>query len=148
MDEEKAVRRSICEGQPSQVGLSERSDFSEGCSLLHTIQRQLEEGNVDKLSIQELVQLEQRLDNVLRQTRSRKTDIMLEAVSSFQEKEKQLRAENGHMETEIMTALNEEGREENYCHPTGALELEFGHQNDGMCSCTPASPELTMLAFL
>ncbi|KAK4757112.1 hypothetical protein SAY87_007239 [Trapa incisa] len=106
-----------------------------------------------------------------------KTEIMLEAVTSFQEKttvtleilvfhadprssvlsnhcfapqrgqQKQLIDENELKETKIITALNEEGQEENHCQPSGALGLEFGHQDGGMSRYTAASPELTK-AFL
>ncbi|KAK4774631.1 hypothetical protein SAY86_009566 [Trapa natans] len=54
------------------------------------------------------------------------------SIASKHLMEKQLRDENELKETKIITALNEEGQEENHCQPSGALGLEFGHQDGGM----------------
>ncbi|OWM71424.1 hypothetical protein CDL15_Pgr005611 [Punica granatum] len=148
MDEENAVRRSIQEVQPNQTGFSESSDFSKGSNLLHTIQRQLEEGNIDKLSIEELIQLEQWLDDALRKTRARKTEIMLEAAKSFHKQEKQLRVENEALQMKIDAAALNEKCQEDQCHPTGAsLELQFIPEADQRDS-RATSPEKPMLIFL
>ncbi|XP_013628775.1 PREDICTED: protein MADS AFFECTING FLOWERING 5-like isoform X3 [Brassica oleracea var. oleracea] len=62
--------------------------------LLETVQRKLEAANVDNITVQSLISLEEQSKTALSLTRARKTELMMQLVKSFQEKEKLLRDEN------------------------------------------------------
>ncbi|OIT22254.1 hypothetical protein A4A49_38958 [Nicotiana attenuata] len=79
--------------------------------LLQTVERRLEEPDVDGLSVTDLVHLENQLQSALMQARSRKTHLMVEYIKSLQEKEKLLREENKLLEDRI--AMMKKNREVN-----------------------------------
>lgn len=54
--------------------------------LLETVQSQLEGPNIEQLSVTDLVKLERQFNAALSQTRSRKTQLMLESIMSLHEK--------------------------------------------------------------
>ncbi|XP_009150582.1 protein MADS AFFECTING FLOWERING 5 isoform X1 [Brassica rapa] len=62
--------------------------------LLETVQRKIEAANVDNISVQSLIFLEEQFKTALSLTRARKTELMMQLVKSLQEKEKLLRDEN------------------------------------------------------
>nr|WGU24881.1 MADS-box protein [Isatis tinctoria] len=62
--------------------------------LLELVESKLVESNVDNVSVEPLVQLEDHLENALSVTRARKTELMLKLVENLKEKEKLLKEEN------------------------------------------------------
>ncbi|KAM7267164.1 hypothetical protein ACFE04_009330 [Oxalis oulophora] len=74
-------------------------------NLLQLIQRCLEEIDIEELNIVQLTQLERQLESALRQTRGKKTQVMMKSVAMLQDKEKQLSSENNSIEKEIISLL-------------------------------------------
>ncbi|CAH2073299.1 unnamed protein product [Thlaspi arvense] len=62
--------------------------------LLELVESKLVESDVDNVSVDSLVQLEDHLETALSITRARKTELMLKLVDSLKEKEKLLKEEN------------------------------------------------------
>ncbi|AAC00628.1 Similar to 'MADS box' transcription factors [Arabidopsis thaliana] len=62
--------------------------------LLETVQSKLEEPNVDNVSVDSLISLEEQLETALSVSRARKAELMMEYIESLKEKEKLLREEN------------------------------------------------------
>ncbi|PWA85940.1 K-box region and MADS-box transcription factor family protein [Artemisia annua] len=84
----------IDEGSSSGAGtdlevLLQSTRFRTCNELLQTVDRLVEENN-EQLSVNDMTQLELELDAALMQTRLRKTQLMMEYVSTLQEKEKTL----------------------------------------------------------
>lgn len=98
---------------------SEYSNLQSSAELLQIVERSLDEPNVDQLSVNELVQLEKQLNDALTQTRSRQTQVMIESISTLQEKEKMLREENEALQGQIAAAMENNGAKE-------GKEVEFG----------------------
>lgn len=73
--------------------------------------RQLEESDVDDLSITDLVHLENQVETALTQTRLRKTHLLIESIKNLHDKEKLLIEENKVLEDEIGTIKNKEENE-------------------------------------
>ncbi|KAG6656662.1 hypothetical protein CIPAW_04G038000 [Carya illinoinensis] len=88
VEEEIAVRRS------SELEKTHHADcpgLQMGARPLEMIQRYLEEQNIQEKTLIELTHLEIELDVMLRQTRFRKTQLMIEAIKAhYEEKIKQL----------------------------------------------------------
>ncbi|KAK9931422.1 hypothetical protein M0R45_018697 [Rubus argutus] len=61
---------------------------------LKMIQSEVEAQNIENRDVTELIQLEKELDALLREIRSRKTQLMMETVTALIEKEKKLVEEN------------------------------------------------------
>ncbi|CDP13359.1 unnamed protein product [Coffea canephora] len=80
--------------------------------------RDLEEPDVDHLNLSELVQLEEQLEDALIQTRSRKTRLLMESITSLSEVEKMLREENKLLQNKVAAGTPNEKRND--------LILEFG----------------------
>ncbi|KAM1348401.1 hypothetical protein ACFX2F_002581 [Malus domestica] len=81
---------------------AERSGFRAGANRSQKmIQSGREAQDLDNLDVPELTQLEKELDALLRQTRSRKTQLMMETLTALIETEKQLKEEKRLMENEI-----------------------------------------------
>ncbi|KAL4586661.1 hypothetical protein LXL04_011303 [Taraxacum kok-saghyz] len=55
--------------------------------LLHTVDRLVEENNSEELSVTDMTQLEEELDAALMLTRSRKTQLMMEYISTLQQQQ-------------------------------------------------------------
>ncbi|KAL4586660.1 hypothetical protein LXL04_011302 [Taraxacum kok-saghyz] len=55
--------------------------------LLHTVDRLVEENNSEELSVTDMTQLEEELDAALTLTRSRKTQLMMEYISTLQQQQ-------------------------------------------------------------
>ncbi|XVE85358.1 hypothetical protein DITRI_Ditri17bG0084600 [Diplodiscus trichospermus] len=69
--------------------------------LLNIVERQLEEPTAEKLSVMDLVKLEKQLDIALSVTRARQTQLTTESITTLQEKEKLLKAENELLKSQI-----------------------------------------------
>uniref|UniRef100_A0A5B7ANY3 Putative flowering locus C n=1 Tax=Davidia involucrata TaxID=16924 RepID=A0A5B7ANY3_DAVIN len=89
---------------------SKCASFQTCAELLQIVERQLEEPNVEPLRVTDLVQLEKQLDAALTQTRSRKTQLMMESVMTLQEKVRMLKEKNELLEKEI-AAMGNNGNE-------------------------------------
>lgn len=87
---------------------SKYSIFMAMKELLQTVQKQLEEPDVDDLSITDLVHLENQVETALTQTRFRKTHLLIESIKNLHDKEKLLRGENKVLEDEIAMKNKEE----------------------------------------
>nr|AAQ72500.1 MADS-box protein 15 [Petunia x hybrida] len=74
--------------------------------MLQTIQRQLEEPDVDDLNVTDLVHLENQIQTALMEARSRKTHLMMESLKSLHEKENLLREENRILADKISMTTN------------------------------------------
>ncbi|XP_042977327.1 truncated transcription factor CAULIFLOWER A-like isoform X1 [Carya illinoinensis] len=104
VEEEIAVRRS------SELEKRNHADcpgLEMGARPLEMIQRYLEEQNIQEKTLIELTHLEIELDEILRETRFRKTQLMIEAIKAHYEEEKQLREEKTLMEEEMVAMMSE-----------------------------------------
>ncbi|KAL7195958.1 hypothetical protein ACSBR1_036062 [Camellia fascicularis] len=61
-------------------------DFSRGTNLLQMVQRHFEEQKIEQLDVAELTQVQHQLDAILRQTRIKKSLLMMKAVTALHEK--------------------------------------------------------------
>lgn len=75
-----------------------------GADLLKIVESQVEGPRIEQLRLSELRQLEQKLDGMLRQTRRRKTQLMMEAIACLKEKVKKLNEQKQQMEKMIAAA--------------------------------------------
>ncbi|XP_050276176.1 agamous-like MADS-box protein AGL27 [Quercus robur] len=80
--------------------------------LLEMVQSQLEGPNVEQLSVTDLVKLERQFNAALSQTRSRKTQLMLESIMSLHEKERMLREEKKLLQRKIRATQDTKDRTE------------------------------------
>ncbi|KAL4638587.1 hypothetical protein ACB092_03G157400 [Castanea dentata] len=69
--------------------------------LLEIVQSQLEGPNIEQLSVTDLVKLEKQFNAALTQTRSRKTQLMLESIMGLHEKERMLREEKKLLQRKV-----------------------------------------------
>ncbi|XP_017975153.1 PREDICTED: MADS-box transcription factor 6 isoform X5 [Theobroma cacao] len=76
-------------------------DLWRGTSLQAMVERHIEGQNIEQLNMTQLVQLERQLDSILRQTRNRKTQVMMDTIAALNKKEEHLRQEKHDMEMEI-----------------------------------------------
>ncbi|XP_056854705.1 agamous-like MADS-box protein AGL70 isoform X2 [Raphanus sativus] len=79
--------------------------------LLESVKSNLEESNVDNVSVDSLISLEDQLETALSATRARKTELKMEFVKMLQEKEELLRQENLVLASQI--GKTNGGRENN-----------------------------------
>ncbi|KAF2578242.1 hypothetical protein F2Q70_00010786 [Brassica cretica] len=96
--------------------------------LLETVQRKLEAANVDNITVQSLISLEEQSKTALSLTRARKTELMMQLVKSFQEKEKLLRDEN----TVLASQLAKMGKEKEFLETEDerAMLLEYSSDSN------------------
>jgi hypothetical protein len=67
----------------------------------------LEEPNVDNVSVDSLISLEEQLETALSVSRARKAELMMEYIESLKEKEKLLREENQVLASQVtMTTIS------------------------------------------
>ncbi|CAI9093176.1 OLC1v1028614C5 [Oldenlandia corymbosa var. corymbosa] len=78
--------------------------------MLEHIERVLEEPDVDKLDLNDLVQLEEQIEDALSQTRSKKTQMFKQSIAGLSEMEKTLREENKHLQDQLAGAGNPTNR--------------------------------------
>ncbi|XP_024007051.1 LOW QUALITY PROTEIN: agamous-like MADS-box protein AGL27 [Eutrema salsugineum] len=69
--------------------------------LLELVQSNLEEPNVDNVSVDSLISVEDQLETAMSVTRARKTELMMEFVKTLQEKEKLLIEENSLLANQL-----------------------------------------------
>ncbi|CAN1273533.1 Agamous-like MADS-box protein AGL31 [Linum perenne] len=99
-----------------------------GPDLLQMLQRHLEEKTVDHLDSTELVQLERKLESLLRGTRIRKTELMIEAVTTlYQQEVAPPPPENLVMENELSAITNHQNQQ-HHQQPQQDEEVEL-HQH-------------------
>ncbi|KAL6136065.1 hypothetical protein ACLB2K_061366 [Fragaria x ananassa] len=79
---------------------------------LKMIQSELEAQNLENLDVTELTQLEKQLDGALRQTRSRKSQLMIETISTLIEKGKKLGEEKELIEKQIAALMAEQANQQ------------------------------------
>ncbi|KAL3835715.1 hypothetical protein ACJIZ3_010451 [Penstemon smallii] len=95
---------------------SKYAGFLTSGELLQIVERQslypleLDEPCIDELSVNDLVHLENQLESALIQTRSTKTHLLLESISSLNEKEKTLAEEKRLLEEKIALIRKDSGR--------------------------------------
>ncbi|XP_016482057.1 agamous-like MADS-box protein AGL27 [Nicotiana tabacum] len=106
VEAEKEISADVSDTEHSKY-----ASFMTVGELLQTVERQLEEPDVDGLSVTDLVHLENQLQSALMQARSQKTHLMVEYIKSLQEKEKLLKEENKLLEDRI--AVIKKNREVN-----------------------------------
>ncbi|CAN1273528.1 Agamous-like MADS-box protein AGL31 [Linum perenne] len=109
-----------------------------GPDLLQMLQRHLEEKTVDHLDSTELVQLERKLESLLRGTRIRKTELMIEAVTTlYQQEVAPPPPENLVMENEVrnvpfyrnnteLSAITNHQNQQHHQQPQQDEEVEVG----------------------
>ncbi|CAN0924905.1 Agamous-like MADS-box protein AGL31 [Linum grandiflorum] len=84
-----------------------------GPDLLQMLQRHLEEKTVDQLDSTELMQLERKLESLLRGARIRKTELMIEAVTTlYKQQEAPPPPENLMMENELAAITNHQNQQQ------------------------------------
>ncbi|KAI3674646.1 hypothetical protein L2E82_52081 [Cichorium intybus] len=72
--------------------------------LLQTVDKLVEENNTEELSVINMTQLEEELNAALMQTRSIKTQLKMEYISTLQQQEKNLIKENEEIVQQIASA--------------------------------------------
>ncbi|XP_035550066.1 truncated transcription factor CAULIFLOWER A-like [Juglans regia] len=126
VEEEIAVRQSAEKGKRYDAGFP--------AQLMDTgpqqmIQRYLEEQNIEEKNMIELTQLEKELDMILRQTRFKKTQLMMEGLKALQEEQQNLRREKTQVEEEMAAMRSDQNANDH--HQSHALEQESNpHAND------------------
>nr|AZV23896.1 flowering locus C [Boechera stricta] len=73
---------------------SEALNYGSHHELLQLVESKLVKSNVNNVSVDALVQLEEHLETALSVTRAKKTELMLKLVENLKEKEKLLKEEN------------------------------------------------------
>ncbi|CAN6851250.1 unnamed protein product [Brassica oleracea] len=91
--------------------------------LLESVKSNLEESNVDNVSVDSLISLEDQLETALSATRARKTELTMEFVKMLQEKEELLREENLVLASQV----------------TREFFLQIGKTNGGRQNNSPAN---------
>ncbi|KAF5753942.1 putative transcription factor MADS-MIKC family [Helianthus annuus] len=84
--------------------LLECNRFQTCKELLQTVDRLTEESNAEELSVNDMTQLEQELDAALTQIRLRKTQLMMEYISTLKEKENKLSEEIEELKKQVTSA--------------------------------------------
>nr|QPF20772.1 MADS-box family protein [Chrysanthemum x morifolium] len=84
--------------------LSQCTKFRTCKELLQAVDRLVEENNSEGLSVTDMTELELELDAALVQTRLRKTQLMMEYMSSLQEEEKKLTADKEELDKQVASA--------------------------------------------
>ncbi|KAK4763231.1 hypothetical protein SAY86_008999 [Trapa natans] len=97
--EEKESKDADAQGSASENG--GRSHVE----LLQLVQRLIEEPDSEDFSVTDLVELEKDLTAALTQTRSRKTQLMMEARMSLQEQDRLFREEKELLQQEVATLM-------------------------------------------
>uniref|UniRef100_A0A803L1A4 K-box domain-containing protein n=1 Tax=Chenopodium quinoa TaxID=63459 RepID=A0A803L1A4_CHEQI len=72
--------------------------------------RYLEGPDIEKLSLDDFMQLEKQLADALLQTRNRKAQLMLESVAALHEKERTLKQENEQLKDEVAKLMGNSNR--------------------------------------
>ncbi|KAI3713771.1 hypothetical protein L1987_72357 [Smallanthus sonchifolius] len=86
----------------NEAGNDSSKRFRACKELLQTVDRLAE--NAEELSVDDMTELEQELDAALMQTRLRKTQLMMEYISTLKEKEAKLNEEKVELEKQVASA--------------------------------------------
>ncbi|XP_023741828.1 MADS-box transcription factor 14 [Lactuca sativa] len=97
--------------------------------LLESVRRVDEEGN--KVSVSDMTELEEELSAALMHTRSRKTQLMMERISSLHEQEKKLTEEKEEMKQQLQLQVASAAKQKGYlddgasshCYKTNSSQL-------------------------
>ncbi|KAL0721473.1 hypothetical protein Bca4012_036072 [Brassica carinata] len=114
---------------PPEEDLTEKTqNYLSLKELLETVQGKLEEANVDNITIESLISLEEQFKTALSLTRARKTELMMELLKTIQEKEELLRDEN----KVLASHLGKMGKENELLETEdeGAMLLEYNSGNN------------------
>ncbi|CAI0428624.1 unnamed protein product [Linum tenue] len=87
-----------------------------GPDLLLSVQRHVEAKTVEQLDSAQVMQLERNLQSLLGEAQVRKTELMIEAVTSFQQQEMPLPPESLLMENELSAITNQQSQNQNQQH--------------------------------
>ncbi|KAG5520603.1 hypothetical protein RHGRI_033249 [Rhododendron griersonianum] len=100
------------------------------CSeLVQIVNRQdLEEPYVDQVSENDLIQLENQIDDALRQIRSRKTQLIRQSITALREKERLLKEENEALAKKIAATATDGNTA--YESVRGSSDLYHNYMND------------------
>ncbi|KAF7124925.1 hypothetical protein RHSIM_Rhsim12G0024400 [Rhododendron simsii] len=88
----------------------------------------LEEPYVDQVSENDLIQLENQIDDALRQIRSRKTQLIMQSITALREKERLLEEENKALAKKIAATATDGNTA--YEVVTGSSDLYRNYMND------------------
>ncbi|XP_058195541.1 agamous-like MADS-box protein AGL27 isoform X2 [Rhododendron vialii] len=119
---EEMVTTDGCEAE-SRFG-----SFRTCSELVQIVNRDLEEPYVDQVSENDLIQLENQIDDALRQIRSRKTQLIMQSITALCEKERLLEEENKALAKKIAATATDG----NTAHEvvTGSSDLYHNYMND------------------
>nr|AZZ09245.1 FLOWERING LOCUS C 1 [Primula vulgaris] len=110
----------------SPAGTSEQvnrfGNFETSSELLQVIERELKETHLDQLSVMDLVQLENELDAARDQIKSRKTQLVLQPITTLTEEEIKLSEENRLLAAEV-AALKKQREGNEATKPNGKRPL-------------------------
>ncbi|KAL7606184.1 agamous-like MADS-box protein AGL27 [Lactuca sativa] len=98
-----AEERTTQEGACQNMGINNTCTRFQTCNeLLHSVRRLDEKGNV--ISVSDMTELEEELSAALMHTRARKTQLMMERISSFHEQERKLSEEKEELKQQLQVA--------------------------------------------
>nr|WAO97432.1 MADS-box transcription factor 29 [Lonicera japonica] len=95
-------------GSKKLLGAEYRSMLT-GSDVLQIVQSHLDAKKVEQMNMTELTRLEHQLDAILRQTRVKKTQLLMEAMTTLHDKERELGNEKEVLEKQITAWINETG---------------------------------------
>jgi len=103
-------------GQESEKLHDRHMDLWNGTNLLPILHRLLEEHKVDQLDVTELTQLEHKLDAILRQTKTRKSQLMMKSVTALHEKREKKRFTQQEIAVPMDEATTDNGSHDRLNH--------------------------------
>nr|ASY97763.1 AP1 [Cercidiphyllum japonicum] len=119
-----AERQLVATDLESQGNLSlEYSRLKAKIELLQKTQRQFLGEDLESLSLRELQNMEQQLDNGLKRIRSKKNQLMYESISELQKKEKEMQEQNKMLAKKIKEkekTMSQQAQWEQQNHGPGA----------------------------
>nr|XP_043624956.1 agamous-like MADS-box protein AGL27 [Erigeron canadensis] len=109
-------QKSCIEAEESTINLADKDlEFVLPCKkfqtckeLLQTVDRLVEGNDTEELSVANMTQLELELDDALVQTRLRKTQLLMEYISTLQEEQRKLREGKEEMEKQVASAKQQQ----------------------------------------
>ncbi|KAG5520605.1 hypothetical protein RHGRI_033249 [Rhododendron griersonianum] len=103
---------------------------TDGCEaeVIAVVFLDLEEPYVDQVSENDLIQLENQIDDALRQIRSRKTQLIRQSITALREKERLLKEENEALAKKIAATATDGNTA--YESVRGSSDLYHNYMND------------------
>ncbi|KAK6930804.1 Transcription factor, K-box [Dillenia turbinata] len=95
----------------------------------------LEESNIEDLRITDLVEFEKQLTGAIIQTRTRKTQLMMDSISTLNDQERMLAEQNKLLEIEIAAAANN-------VHGGNEVDSALADDPNSRMACLPQHPML------